>query len=49
VRGPDGGWLFLASRMFAPDGTFLGQLSDPLPVEVDRSGTLAVDWRGRHA
>ena len=49
VRGPGGGWLFLASRMFAPDGTFLGQLSDPLPVGVDRAGTLSVEWRGQGA
>jgi beta-fructofuranosidase len=25
------------------------ELSDPFPVEVDRAGTLAVDWRGRRA
>ncbi len=43
--GPEGGWLFLASRMFAPDGTFVGELSDPFPVTLDRAGALAVNWR----
>jgi beta-fructofuranosidase len=46
VRGPDGEWTLLASCMFAPDGTFLGELSDPLPVSVDGAGNLSVNWRG---
>ena len=45
VRGPGGDWVFVASRMFAPDGTFIGELSDPFPVMIDRAGDLSVDWR----
>jgi beta-fructofuranosidase len=29
AQGPDGDWVFVASRMFTPDGTFVGELSDP--------------------
>jgi len=46
VRGPDGKWVLLASRLFAPDGSFVGELSDPLPVKVDGEGNLSVHWRG---
>jgi len=46
ARGPDGDWVFVASRMFAPDGTFIGELSDPFPVTIERAGDLSVDWRG---
>jgi beta-fructofuranosidase len=45
VLAPRGEWVFLASRMFAPDGSFVGELSDPLPVAVDDKGNLSVDWR----
>lgn len=38
-------WVFLACHQFAPDGTFIGELSDPFPVEIDHSGSLSVDWR----
>ena len=44
VPGPDGEWVFLTSRLFAPDGTFIGELSDPFPVAVDAAGYLSVDW-----
>jgi beta-fructofuranosidase len=43
VSSPDGRWVFLAWRMFAPDGSFVGELSDPLPVRVDDTGNLSVD------
>jgi len=46
MRGPDGRWVLLASCTFAPDGTFVGELSDPLPVTVDGEGNLSVHWRG---
>jgi beta-fructofuranosidase len=45
VQGPDGEWHFLASRQFMPDGGFLGELIDPLPVTVDDAGKLSVEWR----
>jgi beta-fructofuranosidase len=44
VPSPDGKWVLLASHLFAPDGTFLGELGDPLPVGVDDAGNLSVDW-----
>jgi beta-fructofuranosidase len=42
VEGPDGRLRFLAWRNFAPDGAFVGQLADPLPVAVDGVGNLSV-------
>ena len=42
VKGPDGRLRFLAWRNFAPDGTFVGELADPLPVAVDDAGNLSV-------
>jgi beta-fructofuranosidase len=45
VRDLGDQWVFLASRMFAPDGSFVGELSDPLPVAADNEGNLSVDWR----
>jgi beta-fructofuranosidase len=46
VLSPDGKWVLLASCTFAPDGAFVGELSDPLPVTVDGEGNLSVHWRG---
>lgn len=40
VEGPDGEWCFLALRNFAPDGSYVGDLIDPVPVEVDANGDL---------
>jgi beta-fructofuranosidase len=45
VLGPDGKWVLLASHMFAPDGAFIGALSDPLSVRIAGDGNLSVDWR----
>lgn len=42
VQTPSGEWAFLACRAFAPDGTFVGELIDPLPVVVDPAGDLTV-------
>jgi beta-fructofuranosidase len=42
VEGPDGRLRFLAWRNFAPDGAFVGELADPLPVVVDEAGNLSV-------
>jgi beta-fructofuranosidase len=46
VPSPDGKWVFLASRLFAPGGSFVGELGDPLPTTVDGEGNLSVDWHG---
>lgn len=43
VQGPDDQWYCLAFRNFAADGTFLGDLIDPLPVLVDARGNLSVE------
>ncbi len=45
VRDPGGEWVMLAARLFAPDGTFVGALSDPMPVVVDGTGSLSVRER----
>ncbi|MCZ7572090.1 MAG: hypothetical protein M5U01_26360 [Ardenticatenaceae bacterium] len=45
VRGPDDAWYFLAWRHSTPEGAFIGELNDPLPVEIDSSGKLSVAWR----
>ena len=42
VEGPDGRLRFLVWRNFAPDGAFVGELADPLPVAVDAGGDLSV-------
>ena len=42
VESPDGKLRFLAWRNFDPDGAFVGELADPLPVEVDGAGNLSV-------
>ena len=43
VEGPDGDPCFLAWRNIAPDGSFVGELDDPLPVSVDGEGNLRVE------
>jgi beta-fructofuranosidase len=42
MKGPDGRLCYLAWRNFAPDGTFVGGLADPLQVTVDGEGNLTV-------
>jgi beta-fructofuranosidase len=39
----DGAWHFLAWRMHDPDGGFVGELSDPMPVRVDADGAISVE------
>ena len=45
VQEPDGNWSFLAWHYFAPNGEFIGELSDPYPVTVDDAGNLSVKWQ----
>ena len=47
VPNADDKWVLLVSRQFTPEGAFLGELADPLPVEIDRAGDLSVDWRAQ--
>jgi beta-fructofuranosidase len=42
VRDPDGEWALLAARMYGSDGTFIGELSDPMTVSVTEAGYLSV-------
>jgi beta-fructofuranosidase len=44
VEGPDGRLCYLAWRNIAPDGAFVGELADPLPIAVDGGGNLYVSW-----
>ncbi len=41
-QGPDGGWNFLAWRNYAPDGSFIGDLIDPLPITLDADRNLVL-------
>jgi beta-fructofuranosidase len=43
VLNPENEWVMLAARMFAPDGSFVGTLSDPLPITLDRAGELTLE------
>lgn len=43
VQTPRGAWALMACRYFAPDGSFVGDLIDPLPVTVDPEGELSVE------
>lgn len=42
VRDPNGRWVMLAFRNVDADGAFVGDLSDPMPVEVSPTGHIAV-------
>jgi hypothetical protein len=48
VEEPDGHPYFLAWRNIAPDGTFVGELSDPFQVAVDGEGNLSVGTAQAH-
>jgi beta-fructofuranosidase len=43
IQALGGEWVFMATRLLAPDGTFVGELGDPLPVTIDNAGNLFVD------
>ncbi len=45
IQGPNGDWNFMSCYQFAPDGTFIGELTDPMPVSVDHEGRLSVAWK----
>ncbi|MGD2104618.1 MAG: glycosyl hydrolase family 32 [Anaerolineae bacterium] len=42
VEDPAGEWVLMATRMHAPDGTFVGELNDPVAVAVSEEGALSV-------
>jgi beta-fructofuranosidase len=43
VPGPRGDWRLLATRLFTPEGEFIGEIGDPLPLTVERDGDLSVE------
>jgi beta-fructofuranosidase len=45
VLNPKGEWVMLASHMYAPDGAYVGALTDPFPVTWDPTGALALERR----
>jgi beta-fructofuranosidase len=48
VQAPGGGTtVFLAYRHLASDGTFVGELCDPVPLIVDEAGNLSVAPHGQ--
>jgi beta-fructofuranosidase len=46
IRDGDGAWSMLLWRWLAPDGSFLGDLTDPVPLLVDPSGRLRLGAEG---
>lgn len=43
VQDQQKNWNYLAFRMYAADNSFIGELSDPLHIYIDPSGSLTVD------
>ncbi|MCB0153177.1 MAG: glycosyl hydrolase family 32 [Anaerolineae bacterium] len=44
IQEPNGPWIFMAWRNVSATRQFLGELSDPYPVEIDQMGNLMVSW-----
>ncbi len=42
VQDLEGEWVMLITHMHAPDGAFVGELSDPMRVAVSETGSLSV-------
>jgi beta-fructofuranosidase len=42
IRDRDGQWVLLAFRNLGPDGGFVGEITDPMPVHWDLDGTALV-------
>jgi hypothetical protein len=42
VQNNSGEWQFVAFRNFDDSGEFVGEIIDPLPVEVDELGNLKI-------
>ena len=50
VQGPDRQWYLMAFKNLSPNGDFIGELSDPMPVQITRNGRLIAPQtaRGTH-
>ena len=42
MQAPGGGWVYLCVRHFNPQGDFIGEISDPMEVDLSLDGTLKV-------
>ena len=42
IRDRGGRWVLLAFRNLGPDGGFVGEITDPMPVSWDRVGEALV-------
>jgi beta-fructofuranosidase len=42
VADGTGGWVYLAARLAGPDGTFVGELTNPMAVTLDDAGRLVI-------
>ncbi len=42
VKGPDGEWQFMAWIESTPARSFVGEISDPMPVFIDSAGRLSL-------
>ena len=42
IQDPADEWVFLACRQFGPDHTFIGEITDPIQVNVQENGQLSL-------
>ncbi len=42
VQDPEGDWVYLCVHHFAPNGDFIGEISDPMKVHIHPDGSLKV-------
>jgi len=45
IRGPQGDWVFMAFENFSPGKMFIGKISDPFPLSIQKDGKLFVPHR----
>lgn len=43
VPGSGGNWRFLYTRMFTPEGQFIGEVGDPMSITIDPDGRLSLE------
>jgi len=47
IRNPARKWVFMAFKLFAPGNQFIGELSNPYPLEIRKDGSLSVQAKTR--
>ncbi len=45
IRNPQGYWVFMAFKLFAPGNQFIGELADPLPIYIKSNEQLFIPHR----